>query len=99
MTDKIEIVKEDLIHALGNQDLEEIYFNGFTISLGNADVVIILKRNERPIATLNASYTIAKTLAEKLGNLVAGFETTIDTTVLTTDNINIKLSEQDDEEN
>ena len=55
-------------------DIPQIYFNGFATALGSGDVVIVLERNGKPVATLNASFTEAKTLVQKIGELIASLE-------------------------
>jgi histidinol-phosphate/aromatic aminotransferase/cobyric acid decarboxylase-like protein len=45
---------------------QTLYFNGFSMAIGTGDLVCTLLRNGAPVLTLNASYTVAKTLAEAL---------------------------------
>lgn len=66
---------------------QEIYFNGFANSLGLGDVLISLERNGKPVAILNTSYTVAKTLAIKLNDLIRTLENNTDTSIMTTDKI------------
>lgn len=76
--------------ALGS-DLTNVYFNGFTISVGAVDTILVLKLNNKPILLLNTTHSIAKTLAEKLGTVIASYEEGIGNNVLTTDEIDAKL--------
>ena len=71
--------------AQENPDIPRLYFNGFSSTLGTGDVVIVLSRNGEPVAILNASYTLAKTLAEKLGGLIAVLESQTGADIMTTD--------------
>jgi len=51
-----------------------IYANGFGVGMTNADVFIILQQFGRPTAVLSISYTLAKTLAEKLSQAMGDWE-------------------------
>ncbi len=80
-----------------NEDIPNIHFNGFLNRIGTGDILIVLERNNKPVAILNASYTVAKTLAQKLGNLIANLEDATGNTIMTTDDIGKKLSKKKDE--
>lgn len=69
-----------------------IYFNGFTIGIGNGDIVFALERNGKPVAALNASYTVAKTLAQKLGRIMAQLEEASGNRIMSTDEVGDALS-------
>ena len=58
--------------------------NGFINTLGTGDITTILERNGEPVAVLNMSYTIAKTLATSLGEVVARLEELSGREMLTT---------------
>lgn len=77
--------------AIESNDIEKIYFNGFSTSLGSGDVVIVLQRFGKPIKVLNASYTMVKTLSIKLGEIITTLERTTGNSIMTTDEINAKL--------
>jgi hypothetical protein len=68
-------------------EIPEIYANGFSIGLSNADVVLVLVRSARPIQTVHMSYTLAKTLHLKLATLVNEFEEAVGREMLTTDDV------------
>jgi hypothetical protein len=53
---------------------QTLYFNGFAIAIGAGDVVCTLLRNGTPVLTVNASYTVAKTLAEGLADTIRQLE-------------------------
>lgn len=55
-------------------DEKKFYFNGYTITLSPQDVVIVLQNNDQPVAFLNTSHTIAKTMVEALSKLLDDFE-------------------------
>lgn len=67
--DKKDIVKEAI-----NSDVQKLYFNGYANSLGPGDVVSTLLSNGNPVAVVNMSYTIAKTYAYSLLELIAHLE-------------------------
>lgn len=64
--------------------------------------MIVLERNNRAVAILNASYTVAKTLAQQLSNLIIALEQKTGNTIMTVDEIGIKMGEnkeiKDDDE-
>jgi len=79
--------------ALNNKEIPNINFNGFVNQIGPGDILIILERNQQPVAVINTSFTVAKTLAQKLGGLIANLEDATGNTIMTTDDIDRKLSE------
>lgn len=68
-------------------DIVRLYANGFALGLTNADAHIVLQMFGRPIAVLNLSYTLAKTLSEKLQVLVNEWETKTGKEIVTTGEI------------
>ena len=99
MEEKLTISPEDLKividSTLDNNDIPMIYFNGFITSLGSGDVLIILRRHDRAVAKLHVSYTVAKTLAEKLGGLIVRLESATGNTIMTTDVISAAVKPKD----
>ncbi len=79
-----------LASVLNNQEIDEIYFNGFQVAIGNGDVLVVLSKNGSAKYKLNMSFTMAKTLSEKLGLLIAEFERITENTIITTDEIDRK---------
>ncbi len=73
--------------ALEAPDVPHIYFNGFVNALGTGDIIVVLEQNNKPVAKLNMSYTVAKTFAAKLGATVAQLEEATNRRMLTTDEI------------
>ncbi len=53
---------------------KSVYFNGVGVGIGLSDVLITLTYNNVPFLALNASFSIAKTLAVGLTKAVANFE-------------------------
>src|SRR6188472_1874281 len=64
-------------------DVPKIYFNGFVNSLTGGDIVTILEINGRPAAVLNMSFTVAKSLAVGLGQIIGSLEERTDRSMLT----------------
>ncbi len=50
------------------------YFNGFTVAMSPMDCAIVLLHQDRPIAFLNTSHMVAKTLVAALDTLIKDFE-------------------------
>jgi len=86
--DKVDTDKV-LNAALDDPSVPKVYTNSFGVGLTNADVFILFQKfGPRPVAVVNLSYTLAKTLAQRLGALVAEFEANIGKQdILTTDRI------------
>ncbi len=61
-----------------------LYANGFSLGTGNADLVTVLQLNGVPIAVLNMSYTLAKTLGESLLVAVKELEDKTGNEIMTT---------------
>jgi len=55
-------------------DLQEVYVNGFQIAVGNADMIINLQRNGKFFERINLSFTVAKSLAQALTEVVQQVE-------------------------
>ena len=79
--------------ALSSDRVPHIYANGFIYAIGNADVTVILQRNSIPIATLNMSYSMTKTLYQKLGDAVSNFEKKTQHHIMTTDEVDGAIAE------
>ena len=96
---KKDAISEMINVAVSNPDIPKIYANGFVTGIGNGDTLIILQQNSKPVAVLNFSFTVAKTLALKLGGVIKEVEDQADTIILTTDDFSAALSmkKKDDE--
>lgn len=66
---------------------QSLYGNGFSLMAGNADVCLILQQNGKPVAAVNMSFTLAKTLAKKLGGLIEQIENNTNHTIMVTDEV------------
>jgi len=87
MVDNLDPVKE----ANESEEVIKIYANGFANFFTNSDIGVIFSRNNKPIALLNISLTLAKTLVEKLGQMILDFEKNTDIKILTTADIEEKF--------
>jgi hypothetical protein len=63
------------------------YFNGFDISFGNADFTITFKLDNRQTCAFKGSYTIVKTLSQKLSDSFSKFEGIVGRPMLTSDEV------------
>ena len=92
---------DEIYAAFKAKDLPHVYFNGFVASVGSSDVVLLLKINDQPVLLLNTSHSMAKTLVEKLGGLIAILEDATKQSIKSNDEIGelLKPSESRDEEN
>jgi hypothetical protein len=85
------------IQKIIDADVPHIYSNGFNIVLGAGDVNIVLSKMGQNVATISLSFTVAKTLAEKLGGSIKTLEKVTDNTIMTTDDIEKSLSPDKDD--
>lgn len=74
-----------------SDEIPKEYFNGFSLTIGSGDVILILMRNNKPIRTLQASYTVAKTLAQGLTSAMLALEEITGNEIMTTHFIEEKL--------
>jgi hypothetical protein len=84
--------------ALLDPSIPKIYANGFSLGLTNADAQLVLMLFGRPITVLSLSYTLTKTLSEKLTSLVNDWEKKTGHVIETTDSIEKAFSLHDSEE-
>jgi hypothetical protein len=85
--------REMIQGALRDSSISRLYANGFTIGMSNADAHIVLQLFGRPVAVWNLSYTLAKTLAQKLTGLVNEWEKRTGRSVATTDEVDLAFKE------
>jgi hypothetical protein len=77
MTEEILLKKptaDEFLKAINNPSIPKVYANGFMNGVGNADSTIIFQWNGNPVLVLNLSFTIAKTLALRLGQMIKDVE-------------------------
>lgn len=85
-------LKKKFDEALNDPQVQRIYANGFINAMGIGDIVILLQNSKKPIAVLNLSYTVAKTLSIKLGASILQLEKSTGNTIMTTEDIDKSLS-------
>ena len=78
----------------GAREIQTVYFNGFAVGYGNADISMRLMIDNVDIVELKASYTTAKTLAQALNKTIERFESLTNHPLLTTQEITGKIIEQ-----
>ena len=98
LAQKTAKISLEIEQAVKNKDLPHIYFNGFSNTITNSDMLLVFKQNDTPVAVLNASYTVAKTLAIKLGNMIAELEERTGNKIMTTDDIEAKIRSVEQDE-
>jgi hypothetical protein len=86
-----ENLNQEIREAASDQQLPNIYFNAFTIGASAADLVIILKRNNKPVGLLNVNYSVALTLVSHLSKLIANHENVTEIPIKTTNELEAKL--------
>ena len=77
-------------------ELNSIYFNEFGIGVSKHDIIIILSRNGKPEAILNASHITAKSFVSSLAESLRRFEAQTNQTIPISDEIEKLMQEQDE---
>lgn len=85
-------LKEKIAAALASQAIPHVYANGFINALGHADIMMVLERNNSPVAVLNMSYTAAKSFAQQLSQAIANLEQKSGQPIMTTEGVDTALS-------
>jgi len=88
--------KEKQIHEVidkstRNPAIPKLYANGFITATGHGDFLIVLQQNSIPVATLNLSYTVAKTLTLKLGGALKDLENKTGNVIMVTNDVDVAL--------
>ena len=90
--------EQSMIEIIESGELNSIYFNAFGIGVSKNDILILLKRNGKAEAVLNASHITAKSLVSSVDEALRGFEDKTNQKIPTSDEIE-KLMEEEDETN
>ena len=80
-------VDDVVIEALDSEAIPKLYANGFISFASNADIGVVLQLHGRPVALLNMSYTLAKTLSRRLAGIIEEIESDTERNFLTTDDV------------
>ena len=86
-------------NAMANAGVPKIYANGFVSILGNGDVCIVFQQNGTTAGVLNLSFTMAKSLSNKLGEVVRYLEKGSDNIIMTTEDVDKALKRKVKEKN
>lgn len=92
MSEVSEQEAEKYKQAIVDPNIPHLYFNGFANAQGNSDITVLLQLNLVPVGTLSLSYTMAKTLSQKLGEIVSELEKASGNTIMTTDDVTKSLA-------
>ncbi|MBI2433660.1 MAG: hypothetical protein HYV26_12410 [Candidatus Hydrogenedentes bacterium] len=95
MSDPQETMQTLAMAAAHNESVPKFYFNGFINALSNGDVVTVLTRNGQPVAVLNSSFTVAKTLSTKISEIIQDLETKTQAPILDADNVDSLIQRKD----
>jgi len=98
MPTRDELAQKQLQDGFALPSEFKLYANAFAAGSSQADVVVVFQKNGEPIAVVNMSYTIAKSLAVKLTDLMKDFEEKVGQTILTTDDIGSAMGVKPDYE-
>lgn len=91
-----DTVAERIGRAL-KPEVPNYYVNGFANGLGSGDVILALEKNGTAVASVNLSYTMAKTLAISLSQLIANLESATTRTMLTSHEMDEALQKMGEE--
>ncbi len=80
-------MNKNIGEAMESDDLPRIYFNEFGVGMSKNDVLILLGRNGKKEAILNASHITAKSLAKVLNEAISEFEIKTKQNILISDEI------------
>ena len=67
------------------------YFNGLAVTIGAADVTIVLREHRKPLAVLHASHITAKTLVKLLSGVIETYEKNVGQEILTVQDVAERL--------
>lgn len=65
----------------------KMYFNGFSLTISPADVIITIQMQDKPLLSLHAPHGVAKTLSIKLAGVIQAMEAIAGQPFLTTDEL------------
>lgn len=85
----------DFKEMISATETPSIYANGFIVYQTNADVGLLLRLDNQPAAKVHLSYTLAKTLSQKLANLIQDLERQSENVIMTTETIDNVLKKDD----
>lgn len=83
---------KDIKAAILSDEVPKYYVNGFASFQGNSDMGIVFQCNGKPNLVINMSFTLAKTLSEKINNMISDFEEKTGINILTTSDVDKKMT-------
>jgi hypothetical protein len=89
---------DEIQKALESTNLPEFYANNFVVNLGTGDVMLIMNRNNKQVAMVQMSYTVAKSLSEALAGLIKKLEDRTDSKIMTSKFIASRMLEETNDE-
>lgn len=78
---------EERVQRALQADIPLIYANGFVSRMSQGDIMMIMERNAEPVAVINLSYTVTKSLIVSLGQLISKLEEISGREIMTTRDI------------
>lgn len=91
--------EKNLIDIMKSGDVHSIYFNEFGLGISKNDIFILLRRNGKEEAVLNASHITAKSFANALNEAINDFELRTKQKILNSDEIEKSMEEVEDAKN
>ena len=93
-------IQERIERAINSTEAPSIHFNGFINTIAAAgDFLIVLESNGKSAATLNASYTVIKSFANSLTQIVEDLERRSGNKIMTSSEIQMYLEGKKDDPN
>lgn len=87
MADDVQKHEDVFRDAVQDSELPHLYFNNFINAMGAGDITIVLQQSGHVVGVLNTSFTVAKTLAQKLQELIANLEEASGNRIMTIEEI------------
>ena len=81
------ILAASVDQAINDPDVPMHYANSFAVAQGNSDIGLFLFRFNKPEAVVSMSFTLAKTLAEQLGEAIDDLEERTGRRIMTTSHV------------
>lgn len=94
---RIELNKK-IKEAVYDDKVHSFYVNGFVNAYHTSDIIIVFTKNGKNEVIINMSYTLAKSLAGRLTNLITAFEKRTSHEIMTADYIRAKIHESIEKE-
>ncbi|MBF0553330.1 MAG: hypothetical protein HQK96_02095 [Nitrospirae bacterium] len=80
--------------ASESKDIPKIYFNSASCVLHPGDISMVLEVNESPVAVINMSLIVAKSVAALLGSMIADVEETTGSKIMMFNDMQTAFKEQ-----